>query len=85
MAIKDNESVYDEQIAPLMTQIIGICKKHKMPMMASFQYAPEGLCTTALPQKGQAKQLSIAVEMVKQGFAAFAITTRTVGEGAGNG
>lgn len=34
----DLEDVYDEQIAPLMTRIIAICKEHKMPMVATFQY-----------------------------------------------
>ncbi|MCI0526392.1 MAG: hypothetical protein L0Y56_02920, partial [Nitrospira sp.] len=35
----DLEKVYDKQIAPLMTKIIAICKKHKLPMVASFQCA----------------------------------------------
>lgn len=47
--IKDNESVYDEQIAPLMKQIIAICKEHSIPMLATFVYAPEQFCTTSLP------------------------------------
>jgi hypothetical protein len=48
----DLESVYDEQIAPLMTQIIEIVQKHKMPMFATFvcMNDPDGegelLCTT---------------------------------------
>lgn len=39
------ESVYDEKISPLMTQIIAICKEHNMPMVASFAY------TTFEPQR----------------------------------
>ncbi len=34
----DLEQVYDEQIAPLMAQIIAICKEHQLPMVASFAY-----------------------------------------------
>ena len=50
----DKEDVYDHEIAPLMTQLIHICKKHEIPMLAQFQYADteeEGpaYCTTALP------------------------------------
>lgn len=50
----DLENVYDEQIAPLMTKIIAICKEHRLPMLASFQYQRdadegEGFCTTTLP------------------------------------
>jgi hypothetical protein len=48
------EAVYDEKIAPLMSQIIAICKEHEIPMVATFQYATfdEGgpaYCTTTLP------------------------------------
>ena len=48
------EQVYDEQIAPLMKQIVAICKEHQIPMVAKFQYAHDAengpaFCTTALP------------------------------------
>jgi len=48
------EDVYDEQISPLMTQVIAICKEHKIPLVAQFNYASEGeegprFCTTVLP------------------------------------
>ena len=49
----DLEQVYDEKIAPLMSQIIAICKAHAMPFVASFHYATDeekrSFCTTALP------------------------------------
>jgi len=49
----DLESVYDEKISPLMTQIIAIAKEHQIPMVASFQFqdTPDdgpGFCTTAI-------------------------------------
>ena len=54
----DLEAVYDNEIAPLMTQILAICKRERMPMLASFQYR-EGddgaaLCTSHLqwPTRG---------------------------------
>ena len=34
----DLETVYDSQIAPLMTQIIEICKTNGVPILASFCY-----------------------------------------------
>ena len=51
----DLEAIYDSEIAPLMTQIIGICKTHGMPMVASFVYANDGnggedLCTSLIPR-----------------------------------
>ncbi|MGO3570821.1 MAG: hypothetical protein ACTIOQ_23620 [Serratia grimesii] len=53
MEIFDLENVYDEQISPLMQQIIAICKENNMPMIASyaFENCEErnlGCCTTIL-------------------------------------
>jgi hypothetical protein len=48
------EAVYDSEIAPLMAQIIQICQRVDMPMVASFAYENDvggrglGLCTTQL-------------------------------------
>lgn len=52
----DMEAVYDTEISPLMAEIIAICKRVKMPFVASFHYqnAPheddsgEALCTSGL-------------------------------------
>lgn len=44
----DKEQVYDEQIAPLMTQIIEICRAHKIKMHASFELDGDMMCTTNL-------------------------------------
>ena len=51
----DLEQVYDDEISPLMSKIIAICKEHKMPMIASFTFVSEeesedciGRCTTFL-------------------------------------
>lgn len=51
--IYDLENVYDEQISPLMQQIIAICQEHSMPMIASFAFENceernVGCCTTVL-------------------------------------
>lgn len=49
------EKFYDEKVAPLMKEIIAICKEHKIAMVASFAIPndedPELLCTTALLAK----------------------------------
>jgi hypothetical protein len=44
----DKEAIYDEQIAPLMTQLLEICQREGVPMIASFQYSEDGFCTSAL-------------------------------------
>lgn len=32
----NKEQIYDEKISPLMAQIIGICKEHKIAFLADF-------------------------------------------------
>ncbi len=49
----NKEDVYDNEISPLMTKIIAICKEHKIPMLATFTYENHeergvGKCTTLL-------------------------------------
>ncbi|WP_175908023.1 hypothetical protein [Burkholderia seminalis] len=56
MTAATKEQIYDEKISPLMTQIISICKEHKIPIVASFftpgDDDPELAVTTALLGNG---------------------------------
>jgi hypothetical protein len=52
----DKENVYDEQISPLMAQIIGICQREGIPMACTFAIRDDGdngylLCTSGLNGK----------------------------------
>lgn len=58
----NKEQVYDDQISPLMRQIISICQEHGIAMMASFDIAHDGTgpngedcsslaCSTLLPNE----------------------------------
>ena len=51
----DKEQAYDEQLNPLMAEIIAICREHHIGMIAHFcipTEADEGLCcTTHLPDE----------------------------------
>lgn len=83
------EAVYDEQIAPLMDQIIALCKEHKINMVADFSlgYDPKAdetlFCTTAMPsvdpddERG-VEQMMRAYEAIKpqQRLFAFTITSK---------
>ncbi|WP_100913524.1 hypothetical protein [Pseudoalteromonas spongiae] len=49
----DKEAVYDEKIAPLMKEIIAVCKEHQIPALASFTFRNDeedgvGTCDTLL-------------------------------------
>ena len=44
--MEDKETVYDEQIAPHMNEIIRVCKEHQIPFFASFQYNDENFCSS---------------------------------------
>lgn len=86
----DAEEVYDNEIAPLMDQIIEICKRARMPMVASFCYlrdedGEEGICTTRLPGGRPSEVLDRAGAMIQRGgsqLASFIITTSSAEEGS---
>ncbi len=50
--VMTKEDIYDEQISPLMAQIIEVCQEHKIAMLAQFGIPndedPELVCTTVL-------------------------------------
>lgn len=79
----DLEQVYDSQIAPLMEQIISVCKEHKMPMFATFFYKSDEeddyTCTTNLffderPNNEKLRQLEPMMRR-RPGFFAMTITS----------
>lgn len=58
------EIVYDEAIAPLMDQIIALCKQHGIPIVASFELdmdedGPIWATTRILPE-GSSRKLIVA-------------------------
>ncbi len=81
----DLEAVYDEQIAPLMTQIIEICKRHSLPMAATFEYANDDFCTTTIPYGNRASDhmLRVCLAMQPQRPQALAITETSRPDGSG--
>ena len=49
----DKESIYDDEIHPLMAKIIDICQRERIPMAAIFDIKDDGeegplLCTTII-------------------------------------
>jgi hypothetical protein len=80
----DLEQVYDDQIYPLMAQIIAICNEYHMPMVASFCYKNLGedgetaFCTTHLlgPDRWVCPELKECYGIVRNrnsGLVAFTI------------
>ena len=83
----DSEAIYDAQISPLMEQIIAICKEHRIPMLATFQYkqsTPEGdgesgWCTSRIPFAGEDPRISEACDVMVRtapSFLAMTISTQ---------
>lgn len=82
----NKEQIYDERIAPLMAQILDICKAHKIAMVASFaipiaEYS--GLrCTSALLEDDHVRGVTgssdyfAAKAMLLDGFVSY--TTRVL-------
>lgn len=55
----NKEKIYDQQIAPLMAQVIQICKREGITVFAEFQYSEDGFCTTLIP--GSEKHLQFTL------------------------
>lgn len=81
----DLEHVYDEQISPLMMQIIDICRQHRIPMLATFAYAADGngetsWCTSSLEWATRHNpQLTAAIDLITQRQAPQVTIVATVG------
>lgn len=79
----DLEHVYDEQISPLMKQIIEICKANKLPMIASFAFQNSeekgaGDCGTLLIYEGRnVKKFAQALNIIRHQPLVSAITIVT--------
>ncbi len=65
--LKDNEDVYDRQISPLMERIVAICKKYEIPMIMSFEFAPNEFVTTRLPFNGETGKFIEALRIIRPG------------------
>jgi hypothetical protein len=73
----DKEHVYDEEISPLMAQIIAICKREGLPFAAQFYLKEERedtgeplYCTTVIRPGGDSEgleQISFVAEAMKYG------------------
>jgi hypothetical protein len=75
----DLEAIYDEQIYPLMEQIITICQEHRIPLVCSFQYGTHdantddedrGLCTTYSAHGRKCPELTRAKDIIVKGLPA---------------
>ncbi len=85
-AKRTKEQIYDEEISPLMTQVIAICKKHKIANVCSFSIADseEGLfCTTAMTEE-EFDPPDTLKELVRILYPRKSPTMMTVRDGNGN-
>jgi len=73
---ENNEAVYDNEIAPLMTRIIEICKAHHIPVTATFEYAPGDFCSTFIPFGGESPCHQQARDAICPPARSITITTK---------
>lgn len=71
----DKENVYDEQIAPLMEQIISICNENGLSMFASYyikndEENGELYCTTCLSGDCQPDKIKDLYRVSQKGYVA---------------
>lgn len=81
--LKDNEAVYDEQISPLMEQIIQICKDNDLPMTLCFEFAPEAYCASNIPVAGQSEKMTQIMRLVDPNRSRVSMSAITVTDGDG--
>jgi hypothetical protein len=62
---KKKEKVYDEQIAPLMQQIIATCKAHKISFLAQFKLDGDLCVTSASVGDGQDIELRACLQILQ--------------------
>lgn len=81
--MKDKEAIYDAEISPLMAQILAICKREKIAMIASFNIPneenPDLACSSMLPDEdGHPEEHEAALEIIRggSGVPPMKITTR---------
>lgn len=64
----NKEQAYDAKIAPLITQIVGICREHGIAMVSSFAIPndddPNLRCSTHLADGDGAKPFEDAVRVI---------------------
>lgn len=59
------ERAYDDEIYPLMEQIIALAKAHDIPMVANFRLDDDLATTTAVPaQTGYGERQRTAIEIL---------------------
>jgi hypothetical protein len=82
--MSSREAAYDAEVAPLMAEVIRVCKAHGIPVFASFQIddgkdeEESRFCTTAILKKGDAPALHKAYAAVycrEPQFVALTVTT----------
>lgn len=71
------ERAYDEEINPLMAQIIAICKRADIPMVANFRLDDDLATTTAVPgATGYGERQQTAIDILYPRPIAFGLTIR---------
>lgn len=79
------ETIHDEQVAPLMDEILKICKAHKIAMVADFGLDGDLHCTSTLlddEYSPSAGQLAALRGLAPVPAMAFAETVTTMPDGS---
>lgn len=86
MANGPREKAYDDLIAPLMTQIIGHCQSHDIPVVATFQLDDDGgadgpmFCTTIIVREGDHQAMHAAAAATRPGSQIVAMFRASMGD-----
>lgn len=65
--IKDNEQVYDDEIAPALQKVNAICLKHKIPFVAAIEWNVGERARTVCRVPGQDLAMTMLEHCAKTG------------------
>jgi len=66
---KDREKIYDEEISPLIQQVIEICKENKMPLFIECEFNKGDFCKTAIaPEEWNPHGGFLTLDVITQCF-----------------
>lgn len=66
--VPHNDRIYDLEVAPKLAELYRVCVRHSLPMIAVFQYAPEGFAFCKALSEAASARLKRALALAEEGI-----------------
>lgn len=61
---KDNEKAYDEEVMPIVMELLAMCSTHNVPVLIACQFSERGIGTNAHLPVGSSETLVKALKLI---------------------